>query len=64
MKGSGYTIGYYDIDDGRPRVAGRFKTEDEKDKFLSKIYQPDSGWLDEELELLFIVPDYNYALPY
>ena len=30
---------------------------------LHDIYKPDSGWMDEELEMLSIINDYNYMLP-
>lgn len=61
----GWTIVFYPWDDllGKPRVAGRFKTAKEKDDFLNDIYKPDSGWTNEELEMLSIINDYNYMLP-
>lgn len=62
----GYTIVYYpwDDDEGKPRVAGRFKTEKEKDDYIDKIHEPGSGWLDEELAMVSVINDYNYMLPY
>lgn len=50
-------------DDCKLCVAGRFKTTEEKDEFLSNIYKPDSGWLEEELESLAVINDYKYILP-
>ena len=46
----GWTVTYIPWEDmeGRPRVAGRFKTTREKDEFLEKIHEPDSGWMDED----------------
>ena len=35
----------------------------EKDEFLEKIHEPDSGWMDEELAMIGIINDYNYMLP-
>lgn len=66
MNENGWTIVYYpwEDDEGKPRVAGRFKTTEEKDKFLEKIYKPDSGWLPEELSTVSPINDYNYMLPY
>lgn len=59
----GYTIIYYPVEDnGRPRVAGRFKTVDEKNQFLSEIYNIDSGWKPEELATLMTKDGYNYSL--
>lgn len=65
MKEQGYTVIYFPWDDitGRPRVAGRFKTEKEKDDFLDMIQLPDSGWMDEELMTISVIDDYNYMLP-
>lgn len=65
MKEKGYTVTYFPWDDitGRPRVAGRFMTKEEKDAFLKKISQPDSGWMDEELMTVTVIDDYNYMLP-
>lgn len=61
----GWTVTYIPWEDteGRPRVAGRFKTTREKDEFLEKIHEPDSGWMDEELAMISIINDYNYILP-
>ena len=61
----GWTIWYYpwDDDNGKPRVAGRFKTDEEKDKFLAEINKPDSGWLREELNTISIENDYWFMLP-
>lgn len=60
----GWTITYipWESDEGKPRVAGRFKTTAEKNAFLEKIYKPDSGWLDEEFSTICIHNDYNYIL--
>lgn len=65
MMDKGFTVVYFPWDDikGRPRVAGRFKTEKEKDAFLQKIYESDSGWMDEELSTVSVIDDYNYMLP-
>ena len=40
MDGNGFTLVYIPWDDlkGRPRVAGRFKTIEEKNKFLDWLY--------------------------
>lgn len=61
----GWTITYIPWEDmeGKPRVAGRFKTTKEKDEFLEKIHKPDSGWMDEELTMIGVINDYNYMLP-
>ena len=61
----GWTIVFYPWDDmeGKPRVAGRFKTTEEKNKFLDKIYSKDSGWMEEELSTISAINDYNYSLP-
>lgn len=61
----GWTITYipWECLEGKPRVAGRFKTTTEKDAFLEKISKPDSGWMDEEFTTLSIHNDYNYMLP-
>ena len=61
----GWTVTYIPWEDmeGKPRVAGRFKTTKEKDEFLEKIHKPDSGWMDEELEMIGVINDYNYMLP-
>ena len=60
----GWTIIYYPWGDmeGKPRVAGRVKTTEEKDMFLEKIYKYDSGWLEEELSTISAINDYNYIL--
>lgn len=65
MQEKGWTVTYYPWEDmeGKPRVVGRFKTTEEKDKFLDKIYAKDSGWTGEELSTLSIINDYNYLLP-
>lgn len=49
--------------EGKPRVAGRFKTKEEKDEYIKKIYDINSGWLDEELSSISVINDYNYILP-
>ena len=60
----GYTVIYYPWEDlkGLPRVAGRFKTVEEKNQFLEKIYDVNSGWLPEELSSICVFNDYNYQL--
>ena len=66
MQQMGWTITYIPWEDmeGRARVAGRFKTTEEKDAFLDKIYNTqESGWMNEELMSLGIHNDYNYMLP-
>lgn len=62
----GYTVVYYpwDDDEGKPRVAKRFKTRKEKDDYIDEINRPGSGWLDEELSMVMVINDYNYMLPY
>lgn len=66
MDEKGYTITYIPWEDmkGCPKVAARFKTKQEKDDFINKIYQPDSGWTNEELGTLDVIDDYNYILPF
>ena len=61
----GWTVTYIPWEDieGKPRVAGRFKTTKEKNEFLGNIYKPDSGWLNEELGTIIVINDYNYMLP-
>lgn len=61
----GWTVTYMNWDDpeGEERVVGRFKTTKEKDKFLEKIHRPGSGWVEEELQSLTFIHDYNYMLP-
>lgn len=61
----GWTVVFYpwDDDEGKPRVAGRFKTDEEKDKFLEEIHKQDSGWLNEELSSISVINDYWYMLP-
>lgn len=61
-KEDGWTITFYSFDDGDLRVAGRFKTDKEKDEFLDKIQQPNSGWTEEELSTLSVFNDYFYIL--
>lgn len=41
----GYTVVYYpwDDDEGKPRVAKRFKTRKEKDDYIDEINRPGSG---------------------
>lgn len=65
MQNNGWTIVFYPWDDdaGKPRVAGRFKTEEEKDAFLKEIHAPDSGWMEEELSTIQVFEDYWYMLP-
>lgn len=64
-KDKGYTIVYLPWEDleGKPRVAGRFKTKEEKDKFIENIHDKGSGWLDEELSSISVINDYDYILP-
>lgn len=63
MEEKGWTITFYLWDDGKERVARRFKTTEEKDKFLDEIHQPGSGWLGEELQTISVINDYWYMLP-
>lgn len=42
-KENGYCIWYYDYDTGKPRVADRYKTKEEKDEKLGEINSPNSG---------------------
>ena len=60
----GWTVTYFPWEDmdGKSRVVGRFKTTKEKDDFLQKIYEPDSGWMEEELSTTCVINDYNYHL--
>lgn len=60
----GWTVAYISWDDCKPRVAGRFKTTEEKDAFLNEITKPNSGWTDEEIASIHCEPDYSYMLPY
>ena len=63
MTTKGYTIIYYPLDNyGKPKVAGRFKTVDEKNQFLSEIYSIDSGWLPEELTTILVKEGYDYKV--
>lgn len=61
----GWTVTYIPWEDmeGKPRVAGRFKTTKEKDDFLDSLYEEGNGWMEEELATLGIINDYNYMLP-
>lgn len=61
----GWTVTFYpwDDDDGRPRVAGRFDTTEEKDKYLDRVHKSDSGWTDEELSSISVINDKHYILP-
>ena len=65
MEKQGWTITYipWEDDEGKERVAGRFKTTEEKDNFLKSISNPSSGWLGEELMTIVVHNDYNYVLP-
>jgi hypothetical protein len=65
MENKGFAIVYFPWEDieGKPRVAGRFKTEKEKNDFLQKISEPDSGWMEEELSTVSVIDDYDYVLP-
>lgn len=60
--GEGWTITYFPWQTGKQTVIGRFKTTKEKDDFLDKIYQPDSGYLEEELMSISVINDINYVL--
>ena len=62
----GWTVVFipWEDDEGKPRVAGRFKTAIEKDKFLEYIAKPGSGWMEEEISSINCYNDYNYMLPY
>ncbi len=64
-KDKGYTVVYIPWEDlaEKPRVAGRFKTKEEKDEYIEKIYDINSGWMDEELSSISVINDYNYILP-
>lgn len=59
----GWTIVYIPWEnlEGKPRVAGRFKTTAEKDEYMNIIPEK---LLPEELETVSIINDYNYHLPY
>lgn len=56
----GYTITFCSCDTGREKVAKRCKTEEEKVRFLQDIRKPRSGWTEDELESVCVIPDYNY----
>lgn len=60
----GWTVVYLPWEDmeGKPIVAGRFKTTKEKDEYLEKIYQQGSGWVEDELSTVRVINDYNYHL--
>lgn len=64
MENKGYTVTFIPWEDmeGKERVAGRFKTEKEKDDFLKEIHKSDSGWMMEELATVCVINDYNYVL--
>ena len=66
MEENGWTVIYIPWEDmeGKPRVAGRFKTIKEKDEFLDKIHKYDSGWMEEELQTIVVINDYHYMLRY
>ena len=64
VKDAGYTITYFDYDTGKPRVADRFRTKEEVDKFLEAITADGSGWTSEEISTVSLHNDYNYMLPY
>ena len=64
VKDAGYTITYFDYDTGKPRVADRFRTKEEVDKFLEAITADGSGWTSEEISTISLHNDYNYMLPY
>ena len=66
MEEKGYTVVFipWEDDKGKPKVAGRFKTAKEKDDFLKKVHDPNSGWLDEEISSIQVINDYDYDLPF
>ena len=37
--------------------------KEEKDEYIKKIYDINSGWMDEELSSISVINDYNYILP-
>lgn len=61
-KHNGWTVTYVPLHDlfGNRQVAGRFKTEQERDRFLEKIKNYDSEWTEQELMSLDVHPGYNY----
>lgn len=61
----GYTIIYVPYDDmaGKPRVWRRCDTTEEKNACLAEINSEKSGWLQEELATVSVIPDKNYMLP-
>lgn len=59
---NGYTVTFIRWDDCKECVAGRFKTEKEKDDFLKEIHKNNSGWTDDELATVCVADDYNYTL--
>lgn len=62
MEEKGWTITFIRWDDGEKRVAGRFKTTKEKDDFLKRIHEANSGWTSEELESIGIINDYYFTV--
>ncbi len=64
LENKGWCIIYVPWEDleGKPRVIGRFKTTEEKNKKLEEIYEPGNGWLEEELQTVSVINDYNYTL--
>lgn len=60
----GWTIVFTPWEDveGREHVAKRCRTDKEKDDYLNKIHQHGTGWLEEELNSLRVINDYNYML--
>ena len=59
----GWAAVYTDWDDGKLKVARRFKTDDEKNEFIESLHKPGCGFLEEEIESMYFVNDYNYILP-
>lgn len=62
---NGFTVTFipWEDMDGKERVIGRFKTEQEKNDFLNEIYKPNSGWMEEELSTVSVINSYTYMLP-
>ena len=62
----GWTVFYFphdaDGNEGELTVAGRFKTTEEKNEFLKKVYKYDSGWTDMDLVTMASINDINYHL--
>lgn len=62
----GWTVFYFphdaDGNEGELKVVGRFKTTEEKNEFLKKVYKYDSGWSDMDLVTMASINDINYHL--